>query len=167
MSTRKQLSLLLSVLIGGTSLVAVVATVAIYLIRAEILHLSRETAPMQVKLAKMQRGFEQISGTFARISAASTSAELAGIESDLGQTMSGVEAIAAQLASTAGEGGDGAVIRKMDQTGNALRKMAHDRIEAHKQLTDANRTVGGEIESVTAVTRALSGSMTKLQESSQ
>jgi hypothetical protein len=44
-STRKQLTLLLAVLIGGTGLVSLIAVSATWLIRAEIMRLSRETSP--------------------------------------------------------------------------------------------------------------------------
>ena len=161
MSTRKQLSLLLAALIGGTSLVAIVAVSVVFLIRVEIVRLSRETSPTQVKLAKLQRGFERISGAFARISAASSEEELSAVESELGQTMTEVESISRDLSAGT------AVIQNMQRTGAELRRMARERIEARKQVAEANRNVGREMEAATAAARKLSDAMTRLQKSSQ
>jgi hypothetical protein len=170
MSTRKQLSLLLAALIGGTSLVAAASTLAVFLIRNQIVHLSRETSPTQVRLAKLQRGFERISTLFTRISAASTLAELSFMESDLGRTIGDVQSIAVELAATTNSGGTGVetgVIQTMTRTGDELRRTAWQRIEARKQIAEANRNVAAEIETVTTVTGKLSAAMAQLQKSSQ
>jgi Methyl-accepting chemotaxis protein (MCP) signalling domain len=168
MSTRRQLILLVVVLIGGMSVVAVVSIGAVFLIRREIAHLSQETSPTQVKLAKLQRGFERISGSFSRISAASTLAELSGVESELGQTMIEVQSIAKELAASAGSGGaESGVIKDMARTGEQLLRMSHQRIEARKRIAEANHNVTAEIESVATATMKLSAAMGQLQESSQ
>jgi methyl-accepting chemotaxis protein len=170
MSTRKQLSLLLAALIGGTSLVAAASTLAVFLIRNQIVHLSRETSPTQVRLAKLQRGFERISTLFTRISAASTLAELSIMESDLGRTIGDVQSIAVELAATTNSGGTGVetgIIQTMTRTGDELRRTAWQRIEARKQIAEANRNVAAEIETVTTVTGKLSAAMAQLQMSSQ
>lgn len=172
MSTRRQLILLVAVLIGGMSVVAVVSIAAVFQIRREIARLSQETSPTQVKLAKLQRGFERISGSFSRISAASTSAELAGIESELGQTILEVRSIAQDLAVTAGgdrteSRAENGVIQDMARTGEQLIRMSRQRMEARQRITDANRRVTAEIETVDAATMALSAALGKLQQSSQ
>ncbi len=168
MSTRAQLILLVAVFIGGMSLVAVVSIGAVLLIRREIVHLSRDTSPTQVKLAELQRGFERISGSFSRISAASTLDELSGVETELGQTMTGVQATAKELAVPAGAGGaESAVIQEMARTGDQLLRMSHQRIEARKRVAEANRSVTSEIETVAASTLTLSVGMAQLQKSSQ
>jgi hypothetical protein len=168
MSTRKQLVLVIAVLIGGMSVVAAVSIAAVFLIRREIVRLSRDTSPTQVKLAKLQRGFERISGSFSRISAASTLAELSAVESDLGQTMFEVQAIAKELALSAGSGGiESGVIESMSRTGEQLFEISHQRIEARKRIAEANRNVTTEIETVAASTITLSGAMAQFQKSSQ
>jgi len=168
MSTRKQLFLLLAVLIGGTTLVAAVSTVAVFLIRRDIVHLSRETTPTQVKLAKLQRGFERVSGSFSRISAASTLTELSGIESDLGQTMSEVQSIAGELAVAADSpDAESTIIDNMRRTGEQLGRIAHQRIASRKRIAEANAVVMGEIEKIAASTTKLSAAMTQLQNSSE
>jgi hypothetical protein len=166
-STGRQLSVLLTVLIGGTSLVSVVAVSATHLIRNEIVHLSRDTSPTQVKLAKLQRGFEQISGGFARISAASSQDDLAVVESDLGKSMAEVESISRELAAASGGSGADAVIREMRKTGDELHSMARERIDARRQVAEANRRISSEIETVASVTKAMSAAMAQLQTSSQ
>jgi hypothetical protein len=165
MSTRKQLFLLLAVLLGGTSLLAVVSTGAVFLIRREIMHLSSETSPTQIKLAKLQQGFERISSSFSRISAASTLSELSGVESELASTMTEVQSIAQDLAVTASSGNG--VIRNMGDTGEKLRQMAQQRIEARKRIAEANRNVSAEIEAVVQSTMQLSSAMAQLQKSSE
>ncbi len=167
MSTGKQLSALLLVLIGGTSLVSAVAVSATYLIRGEVTRLSRETSPTQVRLAKLGRGFEQISGAFARISAASTQDDLSEIESELEKSMTEVESIAADLAATESQGIGREVIPEMKKTGAVLRVMARERIAGHRQAAEANRRISQELETVQAVTRTLSSAMAQLQKSSQ
>jgi methyl-accepting chemotaxis protein len=168
MSTRRQLILLVAVLMGGMSVMAVVSIGAVFLIRREIVHLSRETSPTQVKLAKLQQGFERISGSFSRIAAASTLAELSAVESELGQTVAEVQSIAKELAASGGSGdAEGAVVREMAHTGGELLRMSHQRIEARKRIAEANRNVTAEIEAVTASTKALSAAMAQLQKSSQ
>jgi methyl-accepting chemotaxis protein len=168
MSTRKQLSLLLAALIGGTSLVALVSTLAVFLIRREIVHLSQETSPTQVRLARLQRGFERISGSFSRISAATTVAELSEVESELSETMTDVQAIANDLAnSTHSADAENAVIQNMGRTGEELRRISHRRIEARRRIAEANRSVAAEIENVAASTSKLSAAMSELQKASQ
>jgi methyl-accepting chemotaxis protein len=162
MPTRKKLSLLLAVLIGGTSLVSVVAVSAIFKVGAEIRRLSRETSPAQVKLAKLQRGFEQVSGAFARISASTSQADLASVESDLDRSMAEVQTIAGELA-----GVGGGAIAEMKRTGNDLRVMARDRIDGRLKAAEFNRSVGAAIDEVAGATRTLLLSMAQLQKSSQ
>jgi methyl-accepting chemotaxis protein len=167
MSTRRQLILLVVVLIGGMGVVAVVSVGAVFLIRREISRLS-QTSPTQVKLAKLQRGFERISGSFSRISAASTLPELAAVESELSQTMIEVQSIAKELAVTAGSGGtESGLIKDMARTGEQLLRMSQQRIEARKRIAEANHNVTAEIESVAASTMNLSAAMAQLQKSSQ
>jgi methyl-accepting chemotaxis protein len=168
MSTRAQLILLVAVLIGGMSLVAVASIGAVFLIRREIVHLSQETSPTQVKLAKLQRGFERISGSFSRISAASTAAELSGVESDLGQTIVEVQSIAKELSVSAGSSNaESGVIQDMAGTGEQLFRMSQRRIEAHQRIAETNRNVTAEIETVASATVTLSAAMAQLQKSSQ
>ncbi len=168
MSTRRQLILLVAVLIGGMSVVAIVSITAVFLIRREIVRLSQETSPTQVKLAKLQQGFERISGSFSRISAASTLSELSGIESELGQTIFNVQSIAKELAvSGDSTEAESAVIQDMARIGEQLLRMSHQRIEARKRIAEANGNVTAEIEMVAASTVALSGAMAELQKSSQ
>ncbi len=168
MSTRRQLILLVAVLIGGMSVVAVVSIAAVFLIRREIVRLSEDTSPTQVKLAKLQQGFERISGSFSRISAASTLSELSGIDSELGQTIIQVQSIAKELAVSGGSSeAESAVIQDMARIGEQLLRMSHQRIEARKRIAEANANVTAEIEMVAASTVALSGAMAELQKSSQ
>ena len=155
-------------MIGGMSVVAIVSITAVFLIRREIVHLSQETSPTQVKLAKLQQGFERISGSFSRISAASTLSELSGIESELGQTIFNVQSIAKELAfSGDSTEAESAVIQDMARIGEQLLRMSHQRIEARKRIAEANGNVTAEIEMVAASTVALSGAMAELQKSSQ
>jgi hypothetical protein len=60
-STKRQISLLLAMLFAGVSLMTVVAMTADNLIRGEILRLSNETSPTQVRLAKFQSGSGSLS----------------------------------------------------------------------------------------------------------
>lgn len=168
MSTRRQLILLVVVLMGGMGVVAVASVGAVFLTRREIAHLSEETSPTQVKLAKLQRGFERISGSFSRISAASTLAEVSAVESELSQTMIEVQSIAKELAVSAGSGAaESRVITDMARTGEQLLRISHQRIEARKRIEEANRNVTAEIESVAESTMQLSAAMAQLQKSSQ
>lgn len=172
MKTRRQLTLLVSVMIGGILLVSATGAIAISLIRSEIFRLSSETSPTQVKLAKLQRGFERISGAFARTSAATTSEELERVASDLNSTIAEVEAIAADLQKTAGAGGggdrgEGQVIRRMADTGTQLREISRERLRARMQITDANRRIGAEIEGATKATRLFSDAIQEAQGKSQ
>jgi hypothetical protein len=168
MSTRRQLILLVVVLIGGIGVVAVASVGAVFLIRREISRLSQQTSPTQVKLAKLQQGFERISGSFSRISAASTLSELAAVESELSQTMIEVQSIAKDLAVSAGSGGtESGLIKDMARTGGQLLRMSHQRIEARRRIAEANHNVTAEIESVAASTMNLSAAMAQLQKSSQ
>ncbi len=168
MSTRRQLILLVVVLMGGMGVVAVASVGAVFLIRREIAHLSQETTPTQVKLAKLQRGFERISGSFSRISAASSLAELSAVESELDQTLIEVQSIAKELAVSAGSGGaESRIIADMARTGEQLLRMSHQRIDASKRIAEANHKVTAEIESVAASTMQLSAAMGQLQKTSQ
>jgi diguanylate cyclase (GGDEF)-like protein len=169
MSTGKQLSVLLAVLIGGMSLVAVVATVSVHSIRDDILRLSQETSPTQVQLARLQHGFERIRGAFARISAASSAAELSASESELADRMAEVRSIATARSTAAGAAVasvQGGVIDDMQRSGDELLGIARQRIEARKQIAEANRNVSAEMETVAQVAHTLSDAMTVLEKSS-
>jgi diguanylate cyclase (GGDEF)-like protein len=163
-STKQQISLLLAMLIAGVSLVTVVAMTAVNLIRGEILHLSNETSPTQVRLAKLQRGFEKINGDFARISLAASPADLAVVDSTLDKTLDEVRSIGAQLFPSAGS--RLAVIEDMRRTGAELSRAAFEKIEAQSQIQDAAGKVTIEIGTVTAMTRTLSLSMSDLRTAS-
>ena len=154
-------------MIGGTCLVSAVGVIAIILIRGEILRLSGETSPTQVKLAKLERGFERISGSFARISAATSEDDIGAVAADLDRTMSEVEAISSELAHSSSGGGEAEVILKLSETGRVLRQMAAERIQSRQQVAEANRRVGKEIDSVTQSTHTFAESMTAIQQASQ
>ena len=136
---------------------AVVATAVVFVIRAEIVHLSRETYPAQMSLEKRQRGFVRIGGAFARISAAASLDELATIESELAATTGEVQSIA----------GSRAEIESIQRTGEQLRAIARERIESRARITDANRIVTSEVETVTAAAGRLSQAMAQLHADSQ
>ena len=170
MSTRKRLSLLLAMLIGGTSLVTGVAAILVLRMRSEIVHLSTETAPTQVKLAGIQRGFERIGGAFARISAASSDTDVSAIDSDLAQAMDEVDSLSLELRGPAGDETGAvrqAVIERLKHTGGELRRIAREGIEARRQVAEAHGSADREIENITAQTNALTKAMSQLQKSSQ
>src|ERR1035441_1719625 len=98
MNIGKLLHTLRTVFLGGMLMLAVVACSVVYTIRNEVVRLSQETSPMQVNLAKLQRGFERVSGDFSRISSAVSEPELAGGERDAAETMRDIERIAEELA---------------------------------------------------------------------
>src|SRR5882672_9339137 len=102
MNVRKQLGILQGLSMGGLALVALAGIVSVLIIRSEIIRLSQKTSPLQVNLAKLQRGFERISGNFARISAAGSDEELQSVEKDTEDTLAEVEGIATGLAKTSG-----------------------------------------------------------------
>ncbi len=169
-STRKQLSLLLSVLIGGTGVVSVAAALGVVLVRREVVHLAQDTSPTQIRLAKLEHGFERISGDFARISAASSIPELSAIEAELATNIGSVEHISSELGSPAGKDGagdDAAVIDKMRTTGKQLQTIARERIAARQKVAESNRHVTLELEAVNSAVHALSAEMSRLQDSSQ
>src|ERR1700722_5436341 len=129
MSTRKQLSLLLYVLVGGITLVSAAGAVSVFLIRGQILHLAQETSPVQVSIAKLQQGFEHMSALFARIDAADTPEELAQIDSEFQSATLDVESSATSLARMTGGAQESKVVEKMTATGKRLRAMAAQRLE--------------------------------------
>jgi diguanylate cyclase (GGDEF)-like protein len=164
LSTKQQISLLLAMLAGSVGLVAVAATTSVNLIRGEILRLSGETSPTQVRLAKLQRGFEEINGDFARISLAASPADLEIVDRALDKTLSEVRAIGAELFLSSGS--RPTVIESMQQTGEELSRIAREKIGAQSQIQDAADKVTNEIETVTSITRSLSAAMSTLRDSS-
>jgi len=167
MSTQKQLSLLLYVLLGGMSLIAITGAGSVILIRSQILHLARETSPAQVKLAELQQGFEHISALFARMEAAYTTEELSSTQAEFTVSVSEVQTTSNELARMTGADGNAEVIRKMAATGQELSEIAAQRLQAREHVVDANRKVGIELASVERATRNFSDSMKSLQQKSQ
>src|SRR5262249_30495613 len=100
MNVRKQLTSLLTVSMGGLSLVALTGIVSVLIIRGNVVSLSQKTSPLQVNLAKLQRAFERVSGNFARISAATSDEDLASVEKDTEDTLIEVERVASELSKS-------------------------------------------------------------------
>ena len=164
-STKQQSSLILALLVAGVGVVALVSTTSVNLIRREILHLSRETSPTQVKVAKLQRGFEQINGDFARISLAMSVSDLSRVDAEMDQTLNEVRSINDDLGTY--DGMNGRAIRDMRDTGEQLSRIAREQIESRSQIREATRKVSVEIQNATSVTRGLSKGMAVLRDSSQ
>lgn len=166
MNVRKQLRILLSLSLGGLSMVALAGIVSVVIIRGDIIRLSQKTSPLQVNLAKLQRGFERISGNFARISAASHDDELQSVEKDTEETLAEVERIATELSKTSGSL-NSASLEEMRRTHRELRTMADDRLKGRRRMGEAYQNVAREISGAVAVTQTLSKTMAELQKSSQ
>jgi len=166
MNVRKQLRILLSLSLIGLSLVALVGIVSVVIIRGDIVRLSQQTSPLQGNLAKLQRGFERISGNFARISAAGHEDELQSIEKDTEETLAEVERIAAELSRTSGSL-NSALLEEMRWTHRELHTMADGRLKARRRIGEAYQNVAREIGGAVTVTQTLSRTMADLQKSSQ
>ncbi len=166
MNTRRQLATLLVVSVGGLAFLAVVAVGVLTLIRRDISRLSEETTPVQIKLAKLQRGFERVNAGFARISSAATSSELEAIQQDTARALDEIGQTARDLAGR-GQGVDSRSLDLITGIHEQLRKTGRDRIESRLRLEQVYQGVAKEIESVTAVTQRLSKATDELQGSSQ
>ena len=70
MNTRRQLTMVLAVSTGALIIVSLVAGAVLEAIHHEIVRMSERTSPLQVNFAKLQSGFERVSGNFARVSSA-------------------------------------------------------------------------------------------------
>jgi methyl-accepting chemotaxis protein len=166
MNTRRQLSLLLAVLTGGTSAVALVSVAAVTLIRRDVVHFAPETSPSQARLAGLRHGFERIGGALSRISAVSTLDELSQVETEIEQSTAEVRALVQELSGTA-DSPEGAAIRSLAAVGERLTNIARRRIEARKKTTEASRSISTEIEAVAKSTERLSAAMSGLLRSSE
>jgi hypothetical protein len=166
MDVRKQLRALLSLCMGGLTLVALAGIVSVLLLRGEIIRLSQKTSPLQVNLARLQRAFERVSGNFARIPAANNEEELQGVERDTEDTLVDVERIAAEVAKTS-QTLNAASLEGMRQTHLELRNMATERLEGRRRIAEVYRDVAREIAGVVTVTQSLSQATAELQKSSQ
>src|SRR5258708_2228857 len=166
MNVRKQLRILLSLSLVGLSLVALVGIVSVVIIRGDIVRLSQQTSPVQVNLAKLQRGFERMRGNFGRISGGGQEDELESIEKDTEETLAEVERIAAELSRTSGSL-NGALPEEMRRTHRELHTMAHERLKARRRIGEAYQNVAREIGGAVTVTQTLSRTMADLQKSSQ
>ena len=166
MNIGKLLSTLRAVFLGGMLMLAVVACSVVYTIRNEVLRLSQETSPMQVNLAKLQRGFERVSGDFSRISSAVSEPELAGVERDAAETMREIERIAEELAHR-DSGIDTHALEVVRKAQEELRAMARERLASHRGIARANQAVSAEIEAMGGIARDLSQTMGQLQKASQ
>jgi methyl-accepting chemotaxis protein len=151
---------------GGLGLVALAGIVSVLLIRGDIVRLSEKTSPLQVNLAKLQRGVERISGDFARISAASNEEDLKAVEKDAEDTLAEVERIATELAKTSGSLNSKS-LKEMQRTHLELRNMAIERLKARRRIADAYQGVAHEISGAVTVTQNLSQAMADLQKGSQ
>ncbi len=162
--TRKRLSLLLAVLIGGTCAVAIVAVSSVLVLRGEIERLSRETSPMQVRMARVQSGFERISGDFGRLSLATSPSEVDGIEGELRKTIRDLRSTASGLPSGAGITD---TVDALEGVAGELSRMARERIAARSRITATAEDAAREAQTVLTATTRLSGDMDTLERSSR
>lgn len=165
MNIRKQLSILLAVFAGGVGIVAGTATVITTLIRSEIRHLSTETTPLQVNLARLQEGFERASSDFARTAVATTAEDLRDVEADTEMVMRQIEETVSTLRKT--QGGLDGPLKAMRETQTRLREMGASRLQARLQIAAVNQTVARDLDQVVSLATNLSEKAQTLQRDGQ
>lgn len=166
MSTRKQLAALLAVSIGGLILLALVSVCVLTFIRKDIARLSEETTPLQIRLAKLQRGFERVNAGFARISSASSVDEGEAIEKETAAALDEIQRTAAELTQS-GQPAAAGSLQQVKNIHERLRQTALQRVESRRRLAAVYQDVAKDIESVGRVTTSLAHAIDDLQHTSQ
>ena len=166
MNTRRQLTMVLAVSTGALIIVSLVAGAVLEAIHHEIVRMSERTSPLQVNFAKLQSGFERVSGNFTRVSSATNMEELRAVELDTDAALGQIESIAGEITRAQGSA-DHQAVAKIEQVHKSLRIIAQERLEAQRSITGSSRILAKELEAVTVSTNQLAHNMNALQKSSQ
>jgi hypothetical protein len=166
MNTRRQLTMVLAVSTGALIIVSLVAGVVLGAIHHEIVRMSERTSPLQVNFAKLQSGFERVSGNFTRVSSATNMEELRAVELDTDAALGQIESIAGEITRAQGSA-DHQAVAKIEQVHKSLRIIAQERLEAQRSITGSSHILAKELEAVTVSTNQLAHNMNALQKSSQ
>ncbi|MFH1146943.1 MAG: methyl-accepting chemotaxis protein [Pseudomonadota bacterium] len=165
MTIKKKLFLLVSLLLVAVALVGIVGLVAVKMVSGKIYYLTRETSPLQVKMVKLQQGFEKLAANFTQMALTTSASELSQLRKETEVSLSEIKSTIGDLTKL-NAGIDEKVVEDMEKAYSQLGSMGDQRLVCANKLAVANQQLRSGISVVVGETRKLDSAMQGLQKES-
>lgn len=165
MTIKKKLFLLVSLLLVAVALVGIVGLIAVKMVSGKIYYLTRETSPLQVKMVKLQQGFEKVAANFTQMALTTSASELSQLRKETEASLSEIKSTIEDL-SKLNAGIDEKVVEDMEKAYAQLGSMGEQRLLCANKLAAANQQLRSGISVVVGETHKLDSAMQRLQKES-
>lgn len=165
MTIKKKLFLLVSLLLVAVALVGIVGLIAVKMVSGKIYYLTRETSPLQVKMVKLQQGFEKVAANFTQMALTTSASELSQLRKETEASLSEIKSTIEDL-SKLNAGIDEKVVEDMEKAYTQLGSMGEQRLLCANKLAVANQQLRSGISVVVGETHKLDSAMQRLQKES-